>query len=123
MTASGGLRLLREARLLVADSWCTGADARDAGGSEVAPWDEKAASWSLLGAMVAVLEDEASLAGELPLDELVAALYALAALIDTDSLVAWNDDPRQTQANVIAVLDRAVAAYVPPKAVLELSLN
>lgn len=107
----------------MADSWCTGADARDAGGSEVAPWDEKAASWSLLGAMVAVLEDEASLAGELPLDELVAALYALAALIDTDSLVAWNDDPRQTQANVIAVLDRAVAAYVPPKAVLELSLN
>jgi hypothetical protein len=89
----------------------------------VPPWDEKAASWSLLGAMVAVLEEEASLTGEVPLDEIGAALYALAELIETDSLVEWNDDPRQTQANVLAVLDHAATTYVPLEAVLELSLN
>jgi hypothetical protein len=90
---------------------------------EVAPWDTRAASWSLLGAIVAALEEEASLVGELPLAELAAALYALAELIDADSLVEWNDDRRQTQANVLAVLDRAAEMYVPVDAVLELSLN
>jgi hypothetical protein len=123
MTDSRGLRMLQDARRLVADSWCYGADARDAGGVEVEPWDESAASWSLLGAIVAVMEEEAALAGELPLADLAAALYALSDLIETDSLVEWNDDPRQTQANVLAVLDRAAATYVPLEHVLELSLN
>jgi hypothetical protein len=77
----------------------------------------------LLGAVVAVLEREASLAGELPLDELGAALYALADLIETDSLVDWNDDQGQTQAKVVAVLDQAAAAYLDNGSVLEVSLN
>jgi hypothetical protein len=123
MAEPPGLRLLRDTRRLVADSWCRGADARDADGSEVPPWDETAASWSVLGAIVAALEEAASLSGEVPLDELGAALYALAELIETDSLVEWNDDPRQTQASVLAVLDRAAEMYVPLEAVLELSMN
>jgi hypothetical protein len=98
-------------------------DALDAHGFEVDPWDEGAASWSLLGAVVAVMEREALIAGELPLADLGAALYALADLIETDSLVDWNDDPRQTQGNVVAVLDRAAAACEDNLAVLEFSLN
>ena len=120
---SRGQQLLQDARKLVAESWCHGADARDANGFEVDPWDDDAASWSLLGAVVAVLEREASLSGELPLDELGAALYALADLIETDSLVDWNDDQGQTQANVVAVLDQANATYEDNCALLELSLN
>lgn len=120
---SRGQRLLQDARELVAESWCHGVDARDVNGFEVDPWDDDAASWSLLGAVVAVLEREASLAGELPLDELGAALYALADLIETESLVDWNDDPGQTQAKVVAVLDHAAAAYEDNGSVLELSLN
>ena len=120
---SRGQRLLQDARELVAESWCHGVDARDVNGFEVDPWDDDAASWSLLGAVVAVLEREASLAGELPLDELGAALYALADLIETESLVDWNDDPGQTQAKVVAVLDQAAAAYQDNGSVLELSLN
>jgi hypothetical protein len=123
MTEPRGLRLLRAARRLVADSWCRGADARDKAGSEVPPWDDRAASWSVLGAIVAALEEDAALSGEVPLEELAAALYALAGLVETDSLVEWNDDPRQTQANVLAVLDRAAEMYVPRGAVLELSMN
>jgi hypothetical protein len=116
-------RLLEGARELVAESWCYGADARDVNGLDVDPWDEDAVSWSLLGAVVAVMEREASHAGQLPLAELGAALFALADLIETDSLVDWNDDPRQTQGNVVAVLDRAAAACEDNLTVLELSLN
>jgi hypothetical protein len=116
-------RLLEDAGELVAESWCHGVDALDTDGFEVDPWDEEAASWSLLGAVVAVLEREASRAGELPLADLGAALYALADLIETDSLVEWNDDPRQTQDNVVAVLARAAAACEDNLAVVEFSLN
>jgi hypothetical protein len=123
MVEPRGLRLLRDARQLVAASWCRGADARDACGSEVPPWDDRATSWSVLGAVVAVLEEEATLSGEVPLDQLGAALYALAELIETDSLVEWNDEPWQTQENVVTVLDRAADMYVPLEAVLELSMN
>jgi hypothetical protein len=117
---SSGRRLLEGARELVAESWCRGVDALDVDGFEVDPWDDEAASWSLLGA---VLEREASLAGELPMAELGAALYALSELIETDSLVDWNDDPRQTQGNVIAVLEQAAVACEDNYAVLELSFN
>jgi len=120
---SNARRLLEGARELVAESWCHGVDALDVNGFEVDPWDDEAASWSLLGAVLAVLEREASGVGELPLADLAAALYALADLIETDSLVDWNDDPRQTQGNVVAVLDQAAAACKDDWAVLELSLN
>lgn len=110
MDDPGGRRLLRNARELVAGSWCRAADARDARGQAVEPWDEAAVSWSLLGALVAALEDEAARAGELPVDQLAAALYALADLIDRDSLADWNDDPVRTEAEVLAVLAGAEAA-------------
>jgi hypothetical protein len=123
MTESRGRRLLQEARTLVAESWCNGADARDVNGFEVDPWDDAAASWSLLGAIVAVMEREAERDRELPLTALAAALYALAGLIETDSLVDWNDDPRQTQDHVLAVLDEAAAAYDDNCTVLQFSPN
>ena len=108
---AAGLRLLRDARALVAEGWCSGAEARDSAGSKVSPWDERAASWSLLGSIVAVLEREASRDRELSIPELGTALYALANLVDSDSLVEWNERPRRTQGNVVAVLDRAAAEY------------
>ena len=119
---AAGLRLLREARALVAGAWCRGADARDSGGSKVSPWDDRAASWSLLGAIVAALEREAAVHGELSIPELATALYALANLVDSESLVEWNDRPRQTQGQVVAVLDRAAADYDDRDA-LFISLN
>jgi hypothetical protein len=123
MIDSRGLQLLRDARRLVADSWCRGADARNEYGSEVDPWDDEAVSWSLLGALVAVGEREGAHAGALPHDPLAAALYALSALIETDSLVDWNDDPRQTQRNVLAVLDEAAASYEASWPALQLCPN
>jgi hypothetical protein len=103
-------RLLRQARRLVEQAWCRGADARDIDGVAVEPWDEGAASWSLLGAIVATLEHEAAERGELPLEDLAVALYALAEVVESDSLAAWNDEPERTQESVRAVLVRAEAA-------------
>jgi hypothetical protein len=104
-----GQRLLRGARELVARSWCQGADARDPQGDPVDPWEEAAISWSLLGAVVAALESSADESGAMPLENLAAALYALAGVIETDSLAAWNDDPARTQGAVVATLDAATA--------------
>jgi hypothetical protein len=120
---SGGLRLLLATRRRVAQSWCRGADARDAAGVEVDPWSDDARSWSLLGALVAALEAEAIKRDELPLDELAEGLYALAGLIDTGSLSEWNDDPARTQAGVLEILDRAIAASRTPPLPLLLSPN
>lgn len=120
MEESRAERLLRHGRELVEQAWCRDADARDASGAEVEPWDERAASWSLLGALVATLEREAAEASELPLEDLAVALYALAEVVESDSLAAWNDAPGRTQASVLAVLAQAEAAC--DRAVYELSL-
>jgi hypothetical protein len=108
-------RLLRAAGELVAQSWSRGADARDASGSPVDPWDEGAVSWSLLGALIAVVERGAAEHDGMPLEQLAAALYALSELIDDDSLARWNDAPARTQQAVGAVLDRAAAACAVPR--------
>jgi beta-glucanase (GH16 family) len=120
---SRGRQLLQDTRRHIAESWCRGADARNAHGFEVDPWDEDAVSWSLLGAMVAVLEEEARVWGEIPLDDLAAAMYALSGLIATESLAEWNDDPQQTQEAVLAILDRAALAYVEPELLVQVSSN
>jgi hypothetical protein len=119
---SAGRRLLEDARSLVASAWCRGAEARDSAGAQVNPWDDRAVSWSLLGAIVAVLEREAAVNRELPLTAVAAALCSIARLIDSDSLVEWNDRPRQTQATVVAVLDEAAVGCDDSEAQL-FSLN
>jgi hypothetical protein len=108
-----GFRLLIAAGGLIERGWCSGADARDRFGHEVEPWDERAASWSLLGAIVAVLEDEAKERGELPIEELAAALYALSAVIETDSLSDWNDEPHRDHGEVLDALSTAAEQYSP----------
>ena len=111
-----GLRLLQETRKLVARGWCQGSDARDSQGASVQPWDGQAASWSLLGALVAAVEHEAEVSGEMPLEELAAVLSPFADLVDVDSLAAWNDDPGRSQAEVVSVLDRAARMYAASSA-------
>jgi hypothetical protein len=113
MEASPGFRLLADARAVVASGWCQGADARGADGAAIEPWDERAVSWSLLGAIVAVLEQRAADEGEIPLEELAAALYALADVIETDSLERWNDEPRRSQNDVVNILAAAEDRFEP----------
>jgi hypothetical protein len=111
MRSTVGLRLLKDVRVLVARGWTQGADARNADGDEVEPWDPEATAWSLLGAIVAVLEHEAETSGELPLEEVAGALYAIADVIHVESLAEWNDTLAHSQDDVLETLRRAIGTY------------
>jgi hypothetical protein len=111
---SPGLTMLEIARQLVGSGWCQGADARNADGHEVDPWDPSAICWSLLGALVAALEREAERAGTLALEHLAAALSALADVLFASSLVDWNDSPDRSQQEVVDLLAEAADHFLDP---------
>ncbi len=69
------------------------------------------------------MEGQAGAHGEMPLEELAAALYALADLVDTDSLASWNDDPARSQAEVLRTLEHAARTYEEPRGRLKVSSN
>jgi hypothetical protein len=106
----GSVELLQRACDLVRNGWSQQADARSAEGAEVQPWQDAAAAWSLLGALVAALEERADRGRDLPLDHLAAALNELAELIDDDSLTNWNDEPERTHDDVINTLEAAASS-------------
>lgn len=106
------VELLRRASDLIRRGWTQHAESRDPAGAEVEPWQSTATCWSLLGALVAALEDVTD-GGDLPLAQLADALDALALFVDSDSLADWNDDPRRTQKDVIGVLGAAADAAAP----------
>ena len=107
------VELLRRASDLIGRGWTQHAESRDAGGDAVDPWQPTAICWSLLGALVAALDEQTDNGDDLPLHELADALDALALFVDSDSLAEWNDDPKRTQDDVTGALDAAAEAAVP----------
>lgn len=99
--------MLFRARDLVWSGWTQNADARAADGAECRPWQDAAVEWSLLGAIVAALEEQCDRGDDLPLDGLADALHELARFVDQDSLSGWNDEPFRTQDEVAGALGRA----------------
>ena len=100
--------LLARAAAYVRQGWCQGNDARDSAGRPVRPWDQAAAHWSLLGALIAVIDGPRAIAdANLPPAPLAVAMAALADLIDDASLSGWNDAPSRNQLEVAAVLETA----------------
>src|ERR1700688_223313 len=75
------VQLLRSARDLVRRGWTQQAEGRDAQGTAGEPWQPTATSWSLLGALVAALEEQTDGRKELPLVQLADALDALALFV------------------------------------------
>ena len=110
---SRAVELLRRASDLIRRGWTQHAESRDAGGDAVDPWQPAATCWSLLGALVAALEEQTDNGDDLPLHELADALDALALFVDADSLAEWNDDPRRTRDDVTGALDSAAEAAAP----------
>lgn len=90
----------------IATGWTQGAEARTADGHIADPWSGTATSWSLLGALVAALE-ESSADEQTRLHALAQALDALARFVDDDSLAAWNDRSTQTCSHVLQTLNAA----------------
>ncbi|MFL5910727.1 MAG: hypothetical protein ACJ768_09205 [Gaiellaceae bacterium] len=107
------VELLRRASDLIGHGWTQHAESRDAAGGAVDPWQPSATCWSLLGALVAALEEQTDRGDDLPLAQLADALDALALFVDSDSLADWNDDPQRSQDEVIGVLSAAAEAAVP----------
>jgi hypothetical protein len=106
-----GRRILLRAATLVESGWTQGAEARTSDGTVVDPWEQTAVAWSLLGAIVAAIEEHPDPEAELPLAALAMALGALADAVDDDSLAGWNDVATRSQADATHVL-RAAAVRV-----------
>jgi hypothetical protein len=99
---------MSNARRLIERGWTQHADARADDHRPVQPWDVRAASWSLLGALVAAVEDAATAHGErVAFSELARTCILLADTLDSDSLAQWNDSPGRNRTDVLAALDRA----------------
>ena len=106
---------LSRARALLAapERWTQRADAREKTGYPCDARDVAAVSWCLVGAIGASATDE-------PKDDVrlstitVETLYELSSLAfstlpDYDGLAFYNDAPERTHADVLALLDRALA--------------
>jgi hypothetical protein len=111
-----GRKLLTHARELIASSWTQHAEARNADGLAVDPWDPDAVSWSLLGALVAGYERDVWISGPAAaLEELVHTCLLLGDILDSDSLEEWNDAAARCRRDVLDALDDAAAgADAPP---------
>lgn len=97
MTALEGLKA---ARAKVAHGWCQDVHARDENGIKVPPSSDLAVRWCVDGAFLSAAKGNAN-----------AVLAFLRAVGDSsiDSIVQWNDVVGRTQAEVLAVFDRAIA--------------
>ena len=106
--------MLQEARGLLQRGWSRGAQARDPQGHVVLPWSEEAASWSLLGALLATwqvhdMADADFVAHRADARALGDATQALGEATSTAALDRWNDAEERTLGEVLAAVDRALA--------------
>jgi hypothetical protein len=107
--------MLQEARGRLRRGWSRDAQARDAQGQVVLPWSDEAASWSLLGALLAAwhrqddLEEADFVAHRADARGLGDATQALGEATGTAALDRWNDEEGRIVTEVLAAVDRALA--------------
>ena len=96
--------LLRAARALIAnpDRWTTGCAARDAHGRSVMPEQLEAVRFDGIGALFRLTPDEPDLRDR--------AVWALDTVAGSRGWTAWQDAPGRTHAEILAAMDRAIAA-------------
>lgn len=94
------------ARELLARGWCQRRYAVNAEGTFVSSLDPDAVAWCAIGAIT-----RASCASDAPLS-MPPAVDIIRELIaaETMDIEHWNDAPGRTQADVLALFDRAIAA-------------
>lgn len=100
------VKILEIARQLIASGWTQGAYARDESGKEISDYfRERPAYYCVTGAIL--VADKSG-------DSMVAAFAFLHASLPPSnevcySLPSYNDNPNTTQADVVALYDRAIA--------------
>jgi hypothetical protein len=106
--------MLMEARGLLLRSWSQGAQARDERGHVVPAWSSEAASWSMLGALLAswyahneALEED-FVAHSMDAMALGDAMAALGDATGSAALDQWNDAEGRNLGDVLAVIDVAL---------------
>lgn len=95
--------MLIEARALVEKGWCQGYQAKDETGACVSHESAKARSFCAYGAC---WRAEGTVSGP--------ASMALRRAFGSLGVGTWNDAPDRTQADVLALFDRAIAAEPAP---------
>jgi hypothetical protein len=90
-------------RVMLERGWTQNACARDAAGNEVDELSMKAVSFDALGALTRAGRDA-------PREAVHDAIARLRAGIGFATLGAWNDEPGRTQAEVLALVDRAISS-------------
>lgn len=95
------VEILKAARDLLAKGWTQGAYARDEIGLTVGENDKRACRFCSVGAIWAA----ASRLNDGPSE----AQSAVERIPRARFLIAWNDDSRRTQADVLALFDEAIA--------------
>ena len=106
--------MLMEARGLLLRGWSKGAQAREDTGHVVNAWSDDAASWSLVGALLASWHrhddrlDADFVAHSAEARGLAEATDVLSRATGTLALDPWNDAPERTRSDVIAAVDRAL---------------
>jgi hypothetical protein len=106
--------MLMEARGLLLRGWSKGAQARDGRGHVVNAWSAEAASWSLVGALLASWHrhdnrlDIDFVAHSAEARALADATQVLTRATGTLAIDPWNDAPERNRGDVIAAVDRAL---------------
>jgi hypothetical protein len=107
--------MLMEARGLLLRGWSKGAQARDVRGHVVNAWSDEAASWSLVGALLASWHrhddrlDADFVAHSAEARALADATDVVSRATGTLALDPWNDATERNRGDVIAAVDRALA--------------
>lgn len=96
---AAALRVLRRARPLIAAGWTQYAFAKDDVGATVNSSSPNAVCWCSLGAINASIE----MTGEYD------AAKNVLSRVAGENIGVWNDAPGRTQAEVLALFDRAIA--------------
>ena len=95
-------RKLKAARDLISQegAWTQGNCARDTNGNSVSCHSDEATCFCMIGAIVHVAPDSwPTLSG---------ALYGSDEALIDNGIAAWNDTPDRTQAEVVAMFDKAI---------------
>ena len=106
---------LTEARGLLLRGWSKCAQARDVQGHVVNAWSDEAASWSLVGALLASWHrhddrlDADFVTHSAEARALADATNALSRATGTLAIDPWNDAAERSRGDVIAAVDRALA--------------
>ena len=114
--------MLTEARGLLLRGWSKCAQARDVRGHVVNAWSDEAASWSLVGALLASWHrhddrlDADFVAHSVEAQALADATDVLSRATGTLAIDPWNDAPERNRSDVIDAVDRALALLDHPQA-------